>query len=95
MKVVNYEEYTNAKQEFLKAHDYDYRIQTSPMDEYGSYHKEYICEDGAIFYEVMSPVTENVTVEVHKVTMTVPVKFLRTEFWSSDNAESGYYYEKF
>lgn len=95
MKVMDYSEYTNVKKAFLQAHDNDWRVETSPMDSYGVYHKEYICSDGAIFYEVMSPVYEQVTVEVHKCTVTVEVKFLRTEFWSSDNSQSSYYYEKF
>jgi hypothetical protein len=95
MKVVDYKEYAETKQKFMEAHDYDFHIETSPMDEHGRYHKEYIFEDGSIFYEVMSPVVEPITTEVHKCVVTVNVKFFRTEFWSSDNAESGFYYEKF
>lgn len=95
MKVVDYKGYEEAKRIFLECHDFDYKVDTSPMDELGTYHKKYICEDGAIFYEVMMPVWEKVTAEVHKCTVSVDVKFFRTEFWSTDDAESSYYYEKF
>lgn len=95
MKIVDYKEYVEIKKQFMEKHDYDYRVETSSMDQYGCYHKEYVFEDGSMFYEVMSPVYEKVTVEVHKVTVAVDVKFLRTEFWNSDDAESNYYYEKF
>lgn len=95
MKVVDYKEYSSNKQAFLERHNYEYRIETSSMNEYGVYHKEYICDDGAIFYEVMGPVYEKVTTEVHKVTITVDVKLFRTEYYSSDDAESKYYYERF
>lgn len=95
MKVVDYKGYAEAKQKFMEAHEYDYRIETSPMDEYGRYYKNYIFEDGAIWYETMMPVYETVTVEVHKCTVSTEIKFFRTEFWSSDDAESCFYYEKF
>lgn len=94
-KVVDYEKYSSDKKAFLEAHDYEYRVVTSPMDKYGTYHKEYVAEDGAIFYEIISQPAETVTVEIHKVTISVPVKFLRTEYWSSDDSSSKYYYEKF
>ena len=80
---------------FFKKHKNDFELQTSPMDEYGTYHKEYVFTDGAIWYEVMSPeyVTQEVEVKLCKV--TVEIKMFRTEFWSSDNASSKFYYEKF
>lgn len=94
MTVTNNKEYEYEKYGFLRKHELKDVI-TSQMDEYGVYHKEYICEDGAIWYEVMSPVYEKDTVEIKRVQVEVEVKMLRTEYWSSDNAESKFYYEKF
>lgn len=90
----NYDEYTKTKQAFLKKHRLD-RVDTSSMDEYGTYHKEYICEDGGIFYEVMSPSYEKATVTVKGVAVEVEVKLFKTEYWNSDNAQSKFYYEKY
>ena len=95
MNVMTYHEYSLEKRGFFERHDYDYQVETSPMDEYGVYHKEYICSDGAIWYERMSPEWVSETVEIKHATVKVEVKMFRTEFWSTDNAESKYYYEQF
>lgn len=95
---VNYEEYGNAKHDFIKKHgNGEWKVETSPMDEYGRYHKEYIFDDGAIWYEIMSPEYFKQEVEVAHtmVKVTVEIKMFRTEFWNSDNAQSKFYYEKF
>lgn len=95
MATVNYKEYTQQKDAFFKKHNYDFRIETSSMDEYGRYHKDYIFDDGAVWHEDMCPTFEEATVEIKKVNVKVEVKMLRTEFYNTDNATSNYYYEKF
>lgn len=96
---VNYEEYWKIKRSFLARHNNDFRVDTSSMDGYGCYHKEYVCSDGAIFYETMSPefATKEIEFEVKMINVKteVTVKLLRTEFWSSDDSVSRSYYEKF
>ena len=91
---VNYETYMNEKLAFLKKHS-DWHIETSPMDEYGRYYKHYICEDDAVWCEEMTPTYEKTTVEIKLVKVDVEVKMLRTEYYSSDDAKSRFYYEKF
>ena len=95
MATLNYQEYTTKKDAFFKKHKNDFRINTSSMDEYGRYHKDYIFEDGAVWYEDMMPTFEQATVEIKKVNVKVEVKMLRTEFYNTDDATSNYYYEKF
>ena len=80
---------------FFKKHKNDFEVQTSPMDECGVYHKEYVFTDGAIWYEVMSPEYVKQEVEIKLCKVTVEVKMFRTEFWSSDDSVSKFYYEKF
>ncbi len=95
---VNYETYTADKQAFIKKHGKgDWKVETSAMDEYGCYHKEYIFDDGAIFYEVMRPeyFKQEVEIATTMVKVEVEVKMLSTEYWSSDDAKSKKYYEKF
>lgn len=98
---VNYETYDNEKMNFIRKYGkkYDWTIDTSPMNEYGVYYKTYIFENGASWYERMSPVykSKEVETEIEGITVkaTIKVKLFQTEFWSSDNAESKIYYEKF
>ena len=92
--VVSYKQYAEDKKSFFEKHDYNYTLDTSPMDEYGRYTKTYIFEDGKVWYEVMSPTFESTEVEIHLVKVKVEVKMLRTEYWSSESP-SKYYYEKF
>lgn len=87
--------YDKEKREFFQKHDNDFSCDTSSMDEYGCYHKEYVFEDGAVWYEVMSPEYADYEVEVKLVKIHETIKMFRTEFWSSDNSSSKYYYEKF
>lgn len=96
---VNYKTYDLIKTKFFRKHKHDFKIETSQMDSYGRYHKEYIFKDGAIWYESYSRVEEVVetTTRIHEVEVKLEntVEFFRTEFWSTDDAESGYYYELF
>ena len=89
---VNYSEYAELKGKFFRKHDNDYELQQGGTSaEY--YHKEYVFKDGAIWYEVMTKTYEVETIEIKYCKCEVSVAMLRTEFWSSDNAESNYYYE--
>lgn len=94
---VNYETYTSEKQAFIRKHGKkDWKVETSPMDEYGIYYKDYIFEDGAHFYERMAPVYFKQEVEVAHtlVKVEVEIKMMEIEYFDSDNAESRKYYEK-
>lgn len=86
-------EYWDKKMTFFKKHPMD-TVHTSPMDEYGGYHKTYICEDGAQWFESMGivPVTERVV--VRGVAVNVTVDLFRTEFWNTEEAGTGVYYEE-
>ncbi len=91
---VTVKEYTEEKMAFLAKHDFDYQLETSSMDEYGVYTKFYNFTDGAQWYERMAPRYDTITTEVRKVMMSVQVKLLETEYWSSES-KSRFYYEKF
>lgn len=95
MRIVDYRTYTEEKKNFMEAHDYDYKVETSPMDVDGTYRKTYMFEDGAIWYEVMRPTFEEAEVEIRKVRCQVVIKMLETEYFNSDNSKSSYYYERF
>ena len=95
MKIVSYKEWNDEKIKFMEKHNFDYTVETSSMNEYGEYHKVYVFEDGANWYENMRPVWEKATVEVKRVPCTVEIKLLETEFYSSEDAQSKYYYERF
>lgn len=97
MATVSYETYRADKESFLKKHP-DWTVDTSSMDEYGRYYKTYTGADGAIFTEEMYPTYETAEAEVElhgvKVTLSESVKFMRTEYYSTDDSESRYYYER-
>ena len=93
--VVNYKEYEELKKRFFEKHDYNYSIETSQMDEYGCYHKEYIFEDGNIWHESYRPTYEKAVVEIKKVSVEVEVKMFCTEFWNTEDSKSKCMYEKF
>ena len=85
------------KIDFIKKHDCDYQIHTSNLSENGTYHKEYIFNDGAILYEVNTIITElkEITFEVNglQYNKTVEVLQNRTELWTTDDAHSVYFYD--
>ena len=91
---VTYKEYMGMKRAFFEKHNYDFRTETSPMDEYGRYVKTYTFEDGAQWFEQMSPEYVKGIVKIKLAQVEVEVKMLRTEFWSTESSSS-YYYEKF
>ena len=91
-------EYQDRKMAFLRKHE-DWTVETSPMNEYGQYHKTYICRDHAVFTEINEPVYETVEIETEvkgvKIQIKQEVKLFRTEGWSTDDATSIICYEKF
>lgn len=91
---VKYDTYSKEKKEFFEKHS-DFQIYTSSMDVYGRYWKTYRFENGAEWYEAMTPEYVRQEVEIKLCKTTIEVKMLRIEFWSSDNAKSKFYYEKF
>lgn len=95
---VSTQEYESKKQTFLKRHN-DWEVITSPMDEYGRYHKSYICSDNAVWTEINEPEYEKVKIDTEvkgvKVTIEQDIKLFRTEGWSTDDPTSIICYEKF
>lgn len=91
---VDYETYVADKKSFFNKHKGDFQVYTSPMDEYDRYTKIYSFPDNSQWYELMSPETEYVEVEVHLVKTEVAIKLLKVEYWSTDSP-SKYYYEKY
>ena len=93
MNILNSKEYSKKKLEFLKEAD-DWKVETSPMDEYGTYVKTYICSNGNVLTEVNRPVYETVEVEVKGVKVKVQVKLFESEMFSNKWG-SVFTYEKF
>lgn len=90
---VTYTEYEAEKMAFIKKHG-EWTVETSPLDEYSRYLKTYTFEDGAIFWELMGAVTEEVEVKHRGLTFKVNLKMYRTEYWSTE-FESRFVYEKY
>lgn len=90
---VNYKVYNEEKQKFFKKHKNDFNCETSPMDGYGRYWKTYVFADGAQWCEAMTPVIDTIETIHLECKVKVDVKFLRTEFWSTESG-SKYYYEQ-
>lgn len=87
------------KRNFIKKHQKaDWKVETSPMDEYDRYFKIYIFSDGAQLTEVNEPVWEEVEIEYEvrgvKFAEKKSVKLFRTEIWTTESA-SVYFYEKY
>lgn len=92
---VNYEQFMEAKKSFIRKHESDWRVETSPMDKDGKYSKTYLFADGAQWIEVMRSVYRKVESEVEMVKVSFDVKLFETEAWNTDDARSIFYYEKF
>lgn len=87
------------KMAFIKKHSKaDYTVETSGMDEYGTYVKTYIFTDGAQMTQVNRPVWETAEAEVEvkgiKVKISEQIKLMETELWNTDNATSVKFYER-
>lgn len=88
------------KKNFIAKHaDSDWKVSTSPMDQYDGYTKVYLFEDGAQMHEVISVAYETVHIEYEvrgiKFAEDKEVKLLRTEMWNSDDSRSVFFYEKY
>ena len=94
MNIITTKEYERAKIDFLYRHG-DFKIVTSPMDNSGMYHKDYICDDGAAWYEINRPIYRHAEVEINKAKVIVNVKLFESEGWSTDDSTSLYCYEQF
>lgn len=90
-----YEIYMARKKAFFRKHKNNFDCYTSPMDEHSRYSKTYTFADGGVWYETMRPVRRSQIVTVEGVEFVVNVKLFETEYFSSDNAESACYYEKY
>lgn len=90
----NYNDYTTDFTRFCKEHGCLDTVHTSSMENNG-YHKEYIFKDGAIFHEICQKVVEKVEVIVHNVLVPATVTLFRTDWFSSDDFRSKFYYETF
>ena len=86
-----YEEYRETQKEFFKKHGFEFETVTSPMDDFGRYHKNYMFADGAVWCEYMSPVCEEVEVEVHLTKVKVKVELQEVEYWSTEHKSNKYY----
>jgi len=93
MIILNHKEYEQKKIELLNEAD-DWKLETSLIDEYGTYVKTYICSNGNIITEVNRPVYETAEVEVKGVKCQVQVKLLESEMFSNKWG-SVFTYDKF
>ena len=87
------------KSNLIKKHSKaDWKVETSPMDEYDRYSKTYTFTDGFQLIEVNEPVWEEVEIEYEvrgvKIRETKSVKLFRTEIWTTESA-SKVFYEKY
>ena len=93
MTILTSKEYEAKKIELLHEAN-DWKVETSPMDEYGTYVKTYICDNGNIITEVNRPVYETVDIEVKGVKTQAQVKLFESEMFSNKWG-SVFTYEKF
>lgn len=95
--LVNYQEYEKFKLEFLQSHDNDFKIVEHPsQSSVSAYCKEYVCTDGAIFYEIIElDATYNMQVGNTPLgAITTLVSCTMIEGWSTNDSISRVYYEK-
>lgn len=85
--------------EVIKRHDFDFTVDTSPMDKNGQYYKTYMFSDGAVLTVINRPVyeTKKVTFEVKGVSISqeITVKLFESEVFSTDDSRSKFFYELF
>lgn len=85
--------YKQIKDEFMAKHTCERKVYTSPLVD-NKYHKDYCYSDGANWSEITELVEEVVVVVVHSIRTKVTVKLWKTEYFSTDDSKSRYYYEK-
>jgi len=89
---VSYEVYNSDKQAFFNKHNKsDWKVDTSPMDEYGVYFKNYYFDDGAVWSERMEIKHIPTEVEVKMVKVAVEVELQEIEYWSTETPSKCYY----
>ena len=93
MIILSSKEYEQKKIELLHEAD-DWKVETNPMDEYGTYVKTYICNNGNVITEVNRPVYETAEVEIKGVKCQVQVKLFESEMFSNKWG-SVFKYDKF
>lgn len=91
----SYEEYTKQKRDFFIKHtcDTDNVEEWNNPSDHGTLMKRFVFGDGACWFECSDRVFETGTVHLHGYEIHRKVEFFRTEFWSTDNSRSQYYYE--
>lgn len=82
--IVSYSEYEKIKSAFFKKHKGLMKVNTSSLQN-GTYHKEYIANDGGVFFEVNSV----------EYVETTSVKMFKTEFFNTDNSRSFLCYQSY
>lgn len=97
MIIVDEKKYWEMKNAFFKKYPI-LKIDTSSMDEYGNYHKTYLCEKNQQWYE--SYTHEETDIEVKtiyrklEIKGTITAKLFRTEFWNTGDGCSYLMYER-
>ncbi len=100
MDKVNMSEYEAERVAFYKKHNSENLSWPKEDTEFknGVTRKTVTFEDGAIWYEVSTKITEERKAKVEGVpefTINLSLDLLKTEFWSSDNSISKYAYDLF
>lgn len=84
------------KREFISRHgEHGWYVEAAKTDSNGKYIMEWKFIDGAQLIEFVSPVWEQAEVNVKGVKLTVDVKMVKTECWTSEDAHIKTWYEKY
>ena len=89
--------YNDYKKSFIEKHkNADWRVETSPMNEYDTYFKTYVFDDNAMMFEVSRPVYREVKAFVKELNehVSVTVKLLEIECWTTEDSTSVKFYER-
>ena len=93
MNVIRSNEYEQIRTDFFNKHHNDFKLKTTG-DTAEYYNKTYAFEDGAVWYEVMTKQFIEETVQVKLVPVTIVISMMQTEFWSTDESISRFYFEQ-
>lgn len=91
MSVVRENEYNNDKKEFFFKHKNDFTVKTTG-DSAEYYRKTYTFADGVVWYEVSTKQIIEDTIEIMGININVSIDVMQTEYWSSDDSHSKFYY---
>lgn len=91
---VTYEIYNDDKNQFFTKHGWDFEVNTSSMEQDGTYGKTYAFKDNSAWFERMSPVTETVDVVIHGIKVETRVKLQKISYWTTDNSRERSYFER-